>query len=349
MCARRVLRVGPEVDAVRSPVNKARDARQRKLLFDPMPERVEPCLALLAAKPPTSDDWAYEVKWDGYRLAVHIEPGGRVRVITRGGHDWTTRFPTIAHDVRELGIDSAILDGEAVVLDERGASDFGALQKALGGRGGKRFASEAMLYAFDLLYLNGHDLRALPLEDRRRMLGDALGAAAHGSIRLSEEVDADGAKFLKLACSMGLEGIIAKRRDAPYRPGRGGDWLKIKCVQSETFLIIGWEASPAALGGIGRLLLAGRKGDALTYVGSVGTGFTTKTATDLRKRLMSILIEKPAIVDVPNKGMRWVEPILAAEVAYRAWTDDSKLRHASFKGVRDDADAGEIYRLGDEA
>jgi bifunctional non-homologous end joining protein LigD len=167
----------------------------------------------------------------------------------------------------------------------------------------------------------------------------------HSSLRLSEEIDADGTEFLKLACQLELEGIIAKRRDAPYRSGRGGDWLKIKCVQSETFRIFGWEASASALGGIGRLLLAARKGDGLAYVGSVGTGLTSKTATDLKRRLMSILIDKPAVAGGPKKGMRWVEPALGAEIAFRAWTNDGKLRHASFKGVRDDADVGEIYEL----
>jgi bifunctional non-homologous end joining protein LigD len=344
MCARRVLRSGPSAKVIKSPLPKRRDARQRALAFDAMPDRVEPCLALLASKPPVGDQWSYEVKWDGYRLAVHVEPG-KVRVITRGGHDWTLRFPTIAHDSRELGLDSAILDGEAVVLDDRGASDFGALQKALGGRGGKRSAAGALLYVFDLLYLNGRDLRAFPLAERRLILNDLIGKQ-HSSIRLSEEVDADGEPFLKLACEMGLEGIIAKRLDAPYRSGRGGEWLKIKCVQSETFLIIGWEASASALGGIGRLLLAGRRGKALAYVGSVGTGFTAKSGSDLRRRLMSILIEKAAVAGVAKKGMRWVEPTLAAEIVFRAWTNDGKLRHASFKGLRDDADLAEIYELG---
>lgn len=344
MCARRVLRSGPAVDITRSPLPKRRDARQRALAFDPMPDRVEPCLALLAVKPPSGDQWAFEVKWDGYRLAIHVEPGRKVRILTRGGHDWTQRFPTIAHDMRELGVDSAILDGEAVVLDQRGASDFGALQQALGGRGGKRSAAGALLYAFDLLYLNGRDLRALPLAERRSMLAGLIGSQ-HSSIRLSEEVNAEGAAFLKLACEMELEGIIAKRVDAPYRSGRGGEWLKIKCVQSETFLIIGWVASASAFGGIGRLLLAARRGNALVYVGSVGTGFTAKSATELRRRLMSILIEKPTVAGVAKKGIRWVEPTIAAEVAFRAWTNDGKLRHASFKGVRDDADVGDIFQV----
>ncbi|MGO4741752.1 hypothetical protein AB4099_35020 [Bosea sp. 2KB_26] len=212
-------------EIVRGPASKARDARQRKLRFDPMPERIEPCLARLASKPPAGDDWAYEVKWDGYRLAIHID-NRTVRILTRGGHDWANRFPTITGDALDLGLDSAILDGEAVVLDERGASNFSALQQALGGRGGKRSAAGALLYAFDLLYLNGHDLRAMRCEDRRKMLANVI--KPHTSIRFSEDVDAEGDAFLALACEMGLEGIIAKHRDAPYRSGRGGEWRKIK-------------------------------------------------------------------------------------------------------------------------
>jgi bifunctional non-homologous end joining protein LigD len=338
-----VLRSGPGAETVASPVVARRfNKRQRGLQFDPMPERVEPCLALLQSKPPEGDDWAFEVKWDGYRLAVHVEPG-KIRVITRGGHDWTHRFPTIAHDVPELGLDTAILDGEAVVLDERGASDFGALQRVLGGRGGKASAAGAMLYAFDLLYLDGRDLRALPLEERRNELERLIGKQ-HSSIRLSEEVNAHGADFLKLACSMGLEGIIAKRRDAPYRPGRGGDWLKIKCIQSETFLIVGYEPSAVALGGIGRLLLAAKRGNELAYVGGVGTGLTHKTGSALKKQLDRLATGEPA-VKLKRKGVTWTKPDVAAEIAYRAWTDDGKLRHASFKGVRENADEVEIFQL----
>jgi len=340
MCARRVLRAGLGGDTVKGPLS-----RQRKwgsdLFSDPMPERVEPCLALLASDPPSGEDWAFEVKWDGYRLAVHIELG-RVRVFTRGGHDWTTRFPTIAHDARDLAAHSAILDGEAVVLDKRGASDFGALQRALGGRGGKQSAPSAILYAFDLLYLDGRDLRALSLAERRDMLEALL--PPHTSIRLSEEIDSQGGPFLKLACEMGLEGIIAKRRSAPYRSGRGGDWLKIKCVQTESFVIIGYEPSTAALGGIGRLLLAARKGDELVYVGGVGTGFTRASAIALRKQLDRITIAKPAL-RIRRQGVRWTRPELVAEIAFRAWTDDGKLRHASFKGLRDDADNASVYEI----
>ena len=343
MCARRVLRSGPVAETVASPVLSPRvNQRQRKLQLDPMPDRVEPCLALLAANAPDGVDWAFEVKWDGYRLAIHVEPG-KVRIITRGGHDWTARFPTIAHDIRELGLDTAILDGEAVVLDSRGASDFGALQKALGGRGGKKAAAQAMFYAFDLLYLDGRDLSGQPLFERRAALQSLVGHQ-HSSILMSEEVDAHGAEFLKLACQLGLEGIIAKRRAAPYQSGRGGDWLKVKCVQSETFLIVGYQPSPVALGGIGRLLLAANSVGGLAYVGGVGTGLTQKTGSALKKQLDGLVVEKPAVA-LKRKGVRWTRPELAAEIAFRAWTDDGKLRHASYKGLRDAADEIKVFDL----
>lgn len=225
----RFLRVVPSGEALRSaPVAPTRsDVLQVDLFTDPMPERVEPCLALPMAKAPEGPEWAFEVQWDGYRLAVHRR-GTKVRIITHGGHDWTERFPAIAEAALELPAESFILDG-AVVLDDAGRSDFGLLQQALGGRGGKRSSDIAMLYAFDLLYLDGRDLTRMSLDERRQML-ELLLATSDPTIRLSEEVDASGASFLELSCKLGLEGIIAKRRSAPYRPGRGGDWLKIKCV-----------------------------------------------------------------------------------------------------------------------
>lgn len=341
--SRRFLRAMPaEVVLCSAAVKERRDAAD--LFADPMPLRIEPCLALLQGKPPAGQNWAFEIKWDGYRLAVHRDVGG-VRIITRGGHDWTDRFPSIAAGAAELDADSFILDGEAVVLDEAGRSDFGMLQQALGGRSGKLHADRAMLYAFDLLFLDGHDLTRMPLGDRRHLLEDLI-PGHHGMIRLSEEVEADGAAFLAEACRLGLEGIIAKRRDAPYRPGRGGDWLKIKCIQSDTFLIIGYEPSGAALGGIGRLLLAGHGNYGLTYAGSVGTGFTHNSATALRKQLDRIKTAAPPARGLSRKGVVWVRPKLAAEIAYRGWTHDNKLRHASFKGLREKADETKVYRLG---
>ncbi|SOC37067.1 bifunctional non-homologous end joining protein LigD [Rhizobium subbaraonis] len=307
-----------------------------------MPARIEPCLALLVSKPPSGPQWSFEVKWDGYRLAVHKEPTG-ARVITRGGHDWTDRFPAIAAAAGHMDCDTMILDGEAVVLDEQGRSDFGALQQSLGGRGGKRLAGDALFLAFDLLYLNGHDLTRMPQSERRAML-DAILHVPGGSIRFSEDIGDDGAELLKTACGLGLEGIIGKNGDKPYRSGRLGDWVKVKCVQSEGFAIVGYEPSRNALGGIGRLLLAARKGDSLVYVGGVGTGFTARSGAALRRQLDAIAIPKPAI-DVGKRKAVFVPPTIVAEVEFRAWTHDGILRHASFKGTRDSADSGDVFRV----
>jgi bifunctional non-homologous end joining protein LigD len=310
-----------------------------------MPARIEPCLALLRAKPPKGDDWVYEIKWDGYRLSVHIEPTG-IRILTRGGHDWTHRFPAIKLAAMWLPVGSAILDGEAVVLDEQGRSDFGLLQQSLGGRGGKKMSSDAIFMAFDLLYFDGHDLRNSELSMRRHLLEDLVPAGEQGDMRLSEEIEADGDQLLASACEHGLEGIIAKRRGAPYRSGRLGDWLKIKCVQSDSFFVVGYEQSTAARRQIASLLLAARKGDGLVYVGSVGTGFKDSDASELRDMMDTITRKTPPL---PYTGARknvvWLQPTLIAEIEYRAWTDDGKLRHASYKGLREVQDNAAVYEL----
>ncbi|MBX5206806.1 non-homologous end-joining DNA ligase [Rhizobium sp. NZLR11] len=328
---------------VRSRPRRPRDPAQPQLPFDPMPDRIEPCLALLKAKPPRGPDWLFEVKWDGYRVAVHIRPND-VRIITRGGHDWTDRFPAIADAARTISIGTAILDGEAVVLDAQGRSDFGALQRSLGGRGGKQASGEAILYAFDLLYFDGHDLTRMELSGRRHLLEDLI-KEGDGPIRLSQEVEADGDALLAAACAHGLEGIIAKHRDSTYRSGRLGDWLKVKCIQSESFVIIGYEPSALARGGIGSLLLAAYQGDTFVYVGSVGTGFKERDALELR-RMLDTLKTKHAPVAVDKKGVVFVQPTLIAEIEYRAWTDDGKLRNASYKGLRELQDNAAIYKLG---
>ncbi len=244
----------------------------------------------------------------------------------------------------DLGAGTAILDGEAVVLDEQGRSDYPALLQALGGRGGKRVASEVMFYAFDLLYLDGVDLRAGTLDQRRTALEQLLsGSDPAGWIRLSEEVHSEGAALFRSACEHGLEGIIAKDRRKPYRSGRGTDWLKIKCIESEAFLIIGYEPSSVARGGLGRLLLACRQSDGLAYAGSVGTGFSETVARALRRDLDAIRRETSA-VRLKEKRIVWVDPVLVAQVEFRGWTGDGKLRHASYKRLRTGEDSAVFQR-----
>ncbi|MBW9117725.1 non-homologous end-joining DNA ligase [Rhizobium cauense] len=331
---------------IRSRARKPRDPSQPKLPLDPMPARIEPCLALLKPCPPIGPEWTYEIKWDGYRIAVHLN-NGQVRILTRGGHDWTHRFPAIQADARRLGVGSAILDGEAIVLDDEGRPDFGMLQQSLGGRGGKLNSGASIMFAFDLLYFDGHDIRETPLTGRRFFL-ESLLKNERGAIRLSEEIDGDGRSIFNAACEHGLEGVIAKRKDSTYRSGRLGDWLKIKCVQSDSFIVVGYELSMVARGGIGSLLLAARKGDDWVYVGSVGTGFNERSAEYLRKTLDRIKRKSPPVrYEGGRKDLVWVQPTLIAEIEYRAWTHDGKLRHASYKGLREKQDNAAVYELAD--
>ncbi|KEC71272.1 ATP-dependent DNA ligase [Rhizobium leguminosarum bv. phaseoli CCGM1] len=330
---------------IRSRHRKKRDPAQHQLTLDPMPARIDPCLALLKPRPPKGRQWAFEVKWDGYRLAVHIEPKG-IRILTSGGHDWTDRFPAIAAAAKRLPVSTAILDGEAVVFDELGRSDFGKLQQSLGGRGGKRTSWEAILMAFDLLYLDGHDLTGTELTARRHLLEGIVPAGGEEAIRLSEEIEADGDKLFRIACEHGLEGIIAKDRNSTYRGGRGGEWQKIKCIRSDGFAIVGYQRSNAAFGNIRALLLAARKGGELVYVGSVGTGFKADEALKLRATMDKIMATKPPVkYSGGRKNLIWIKPKLVAEIEYRAWTHDGKLRHASYKGLREEQDNAAIYQV----
>ncbi|ENN83687.1 MULTISPECIES: non-homologous end-joining DNA ligase [Rhizobium] len=332
---------------IRSKPRVKRNPAQPQLLFDPMPDRVEPALAQLKSHPPKGDKWSWEVKWDGYRLAVHIEPQG-IRILTRGGHDWTHRFPAILEAARALGPATMIIDGEAVVLDAEGRPDFGLLQQSLGASGkqaGNR-ASDAIFYAFDLIYFDGHDLRGVEYRSRRHLLDDLL-TGKDGGIRLSETLDAEPAVLLEHVCRLGLEGIVGKHLDRPYRSGRTGDWVKIKCVQSEALFIVGYEMSSASPAGFGSLVLAAYRGADLVHVGSVGTGFKETETIRLRKMLDKLRWKRkqPPLPYSGSSDIVWVEPTLIAEIEFRAWTWDGKLRHPSYKGLRERQDNADVFRL----
>ncbi|WP_327212754.1 non-homologous end-joining DNA ligase (plasmid) [Rhizobium beringeri] len=336
---------------IRSRPRGKRNPAQPQLLFDPMPERVEPALAQLKSRPPKGSEWSWELKLDGYRLAVHIKPQG-IRILTRGGHDWTHRFPAIEQAARALGPATMIIDGEAVVLDEEGRPDFGLLLQSLGASGkqaGNR-ASDAVLYAFDLVYLDGHDLRGVEYRSRRHLLEDTLNGAKDeqvGAIRLSETLDSEPAVLLEHVCRLGLEGIVGKHLDRPYRSGRTGDWVKAKCVQSEAFFIVGYERSAASPAGFGSLVLAAYRDAELTHVGSVGTGFKEAETIRLRKMLDTLRWKRkqPPLPYSGSADIVWVEPTLIAEIEFRAWSTDGKLRHPSYKGLRERQDNADVFRL----
>jgi bifunctional non-homologous end joining protein LigD len=320
-------------------VRRPRNPDQPALPFDPFPDLVEPCLSVLKQKVPTGPEWLFEIKFDGYRVSA-FKQGAKVQVRTKNGHDWTHKFPDIADAVAGLAVETIVIDGEAVVLDAIGRSDFNALQKALGPGNSKAPAANVILYAFDVLYFDGHDLTGLDLEDRRSIL-EGIVPEQHSAIRFSEEIEADPATIMKHVSALELEGIIAKHRHRSYHSGRSGDWLKIKCVQSETFAVIGYRASGS---GISKLLLAGRKNGVWAYAGSVGSGLTERLSAWLRETLGKRVLKTSV---APGAGQAiFTKPEVLVEVKFRGWTSEGKLRHASLKGVRTIEDDAEVFEMG---
>jgi bifunctional non-homologous end joining protein LigD len=300
-----------------------------------MPARpYAPCLPTLVKKPPTGTNWLHEVKWDGFRFVCHLS-SGKVRMVTRNGLDWSSNFPAIVDAIAKLPAKTAIVDGEAVVLDDNGVSHFSSLQQAFAKGGGK--ARDAVLYAFDLLAVDGKDLRREPLVARKEALARLLKRTKRGgALILSEEVEGPAEVILRHACRAGLEGIVSKRRDSPYSSGRSKEWLKTKCVESDEFVIIGYVPSEVGRGGLGSLRLAVKKRGKLHYAGGVGTGFSTEVGQALRRRLEKMRVDKPAVPGIREPDTVWIRPELVAEVEYRGWTHDDLLRHPSFKGLRED-------------
>lgn len=323
------------------PTAKATTKVRRKADEAELPGFVEPCLATLQEKPPAGEGWLHEVKFDGYRLQARMEHG-KVKLLTRSGLDWTARFgKALLAALAELPCETALIDGEVVALGETGISSFSALQEALSdGR-----TAGLVYFAFDLLHLDGEDLREEPLLARKEQLEVLLqGLPAESVLRYSEHFVEPGQTMLSHACRMGLEGVVSKRTDAPYRSGRGRSWVKSKCSQRQEFVIAGYVPSEAS-GRTLRSIVTGYYEDGeLKPAGRVGTGFTGKSAAALKKKLDALKSEaspfKGAVAR--ERGVIWVKPELVAEVEFRAWTASRTLRHASFLGLREDKPAGEI-------
>lgn len=293
---------------------------------DEMPGFIPPQLATLKPKPPAGDRWIHEIKFDGYRSQVHIDRG-RVRIFTRKGLDWSKRFSAIAETFTGIPVERAIIDGEIVVIENE-RTDFGALQADLAAGRQDRL----LYYAFDLLYLEGFDLRRSPQIERKRILKalfEETGLAA--PVLYSDHMETDGAEMFEAARRMNLEGIVSKRVDAPYRSDRTEGWLKVKTSVRDKFPIVGFIPEP---GGIAALYLGKRDGKELRYVGKVGTGFTRAVSADLRKRLDALATPQQKLTTKVRKPKaRWVDPKLVAEVEYRDITSEGYLRHSSFKGL----------------
>ena len=305
---------------------------------------IEPCLAQLTDEPPSSDNWVHEIKYDGYRIQAHVEHG-RVKLLTRNAHDWTDKFGALGQEFAEIGVRSAIIDGEAIVQDTTGVPDFDALAREIS----KGCSAKIVFMAFDLMYLDGSDLRRIPLMERKAVLKRLLGTRADGALlRFSDHMKGDGREILSQACKLRLEGIVSKRTDRPYRSGRSGDWLKAKCLMVDPFVVIGYVGSTAANEAIGSLVLGYYEGKSLVYAGRVGTGFSLRDAAFLLQALKPLHSKPPALARALTRdqrdGVEWVEPRLVARVQYTAWTNEKILRHATFKGLRDDKPAPEIWR-----
>jgi bifunctional non-homologous end joining protein LigD len=299
----------------------------------PYPGFIAPCDPTLRERPPEGSDWLHEIKIDGYRAQLHIHDG-RVRVFSRSGYDWTEQFSQLARAAGALSARELIIDGEATVVGKTGLPDFQALRRELA----KKHSDRLIYMAFDLLYLDGHDLRGLPLIERKRALQEVL-AKAPSKISYAEFVELeDGETVFRHACELGMEGIVSKRRDAPYRSGRQETWIKLKCTKSDTFPIVAFvEKLGARPRKIASLYVGRRDGERVLYAGKAGTGYTERVARELREKLDALIVRtSPLAVPVKKPKATWVKPIVDAEIEYGALTDDGLLREAVFKGLRDD-------------
>jgi bifunctional non-homologous end joining protein LigD len=307
-----------------------------------LPAQLKPELATLVDSAPEGQ-WSYEIKFDGYRIMARIDHD-QVQLFTRNGHDWTHKLPQQAEALAALGLESAWLDGEMVVANEHGVPDFQALQNAFEvGR-----SANILYYLFDLPYLNGVDLREVPVEERRAALSTILGAQKNPLLRYSEAFDETPDALLNSACQMQMEGLIGKRLGSPYVSRRSGDWIKLKCKHRQEFVVVGYTEPKGSRSAFGALLLGlhDRDSGELRYAGKVGTGFNEATLKSILAQLKPLQTKSAAVVNPPTgfeaKGVHWLKPKLLAEVAFAEMTKDGSVRHAVFHGLRNDKPAKDI-------